>query len=415
MDRLSVARYARSTLTALLAMSLLLASLPTTASAASVAPVFYEGNQTCGQLLSGSTEIKVDPPANGTFAGGDGASVTISGLTPSSLNFSVTAPSGKVLGSVAVFVKAGNGGNLYSYPSVGVTTFADTNLLIPGQNAVSHISICYTLLTPTSTPTRTPTQTPTNTPTRTPTQTATSTPTEPPTSTPTNTVTPTATSTSSPTSTSTPSPTSEPTVTPEIPPTVTPTATVEPSPTSTTPPSATATHTATVPPTATTPPAATQPPQTSSSEEPAPEPSRTPTRTPTATATRTPTPQPTLPPPPPPSPPAPPAPTVEVVGIVVDPVRASEPVEVEPVLIAPEPAPAAPVAEPAPVPAPAPAPAPAPQAPFPNVMPPTGEETPGAHRTSRIEMPALLSIVFALAIVFYTAIASSGRTVRRRP
>src|SRR5687768_4009992 len=181
MARLSVTHCVRTTLTTVLVLSLLGVAFSSTASAAIVAPVFFTGNQTCGQLLSGSTEIKIDPPSNGTFGGAGGASVTISNLTPSSLSFSVSAPSGKVLGSVAVFLKAGSGGNLYSYLNISATTFGDTSLLVPGQNETSHISVCYTLLTAISTPT----QTATNTPTRTPTQTATSTPTETPTSTPT--------------------------------------------------------------------------------------------------------------------------------------------------------------------------------------------------------------------------------------
>src|SRR5215216_2486464 len=106
--------------------------LPTQArpSQASVPPTLVEGNPTCAQLVPGTTELKVDPPGAGTFTDGT-LTVTITNYTGTSFDFTSNLPVD------AVFVKAGDEGNLYRYiPG----TFGDTNLTSPGQvHAISHI------------------------------------------------------------------------------------------------------------------------------------------------------------------------------------------------------------------------------------------------------------------------------------
>ena len=40
------------------------------AGAASVEPIFVEGNATCAQLVPGTTELKVEPVSSGTYSDG---------------------------------------------------------------------------------------------------------------------------------------------------------------------------------------------------------------------------------------------------------------------------------------------------------------------------------------------------------
>jgi hypothetical protein len=190
---------------------------------ASVTPTLIQGNQTCSNLVAGTTELKVEPPGAGVYTDGT-LTVTITNYTGTSFDFTSN------IGIDAVFVKAGNQGNLFIY---NPETFGDTNLYSPtgpqGQLlAISHISFCYDVEPPTNTPTDTPTNTPTDTPTNTPTDTPTNTPTDTPTNTPTDT--PTNTPTDTPTNTPTKTPTNTPTNTPTKTPTNTPTFTPTPIP-----------------------------------------------------------------------------------------------------------------------------------------------------------------------------------------
>jgi len=217
----SLERYRPLHLLGLLGVAALLALAATlaagTAGATHVVPTPVAGNPTCSDLQgSGQTwiEIKADPPGNGVFSDAN-VSVTVSNFTPNSFDWSMT--SSVTVGLDAVFVKAGNAGNLYVYdPGPGEAT-ADTGLVTPDVQAISHILFCYDVdpATPTPTPTATdtPTPTPTDTPTPTPTDTPTPTPTDTPTPTPTDTPTPTPTdtATATPTDTATPTPTDTPT------------------------------------------------------------------------------------------------------------------------------------------------------------------------------------------------------------
>src|SRR5215211_2510847 len=112
------------------------------AEAAHVTPVFVEGNATCAQLAPGTTELKVEPVADGTYTDGT-LSVTIDVRdTAAGQVIDFTAN----MGIDAVFVKGGSGGNLYVFhPEVT----ADTDLHAPVNPAnntyfgISHISFCY--------------------------------------------------------------------------------------------------------------------------------------------------------------------------------------------------------------------------------------------------------------------------------
>jgi hypothetical protein len=188
---------------------------PSEVGAATVEPVLISGNLTCAQLVPGTSELKVEPGADGTYSDGT-LTVTIDVRdTPEGPVFDFTSN----IGIDAVFVKGGPDGNLYTYSP---ETTGDTGLhapVNPGNGkyyGLSHISFCYDVEPSTATPTVTNTPTPTNTPTDTPTSTPTNTPTNTPTDTPTSTP------TSTPTDTPTPTPTNTPTSTPTNTPTPTP-------------------------------------------------------------------------------------------------------------------------------------------------------------------------------------------------
>lgn len=152
--------------------------------AAKVEPelVSETANQTCDVFARAGqswTELKVDPPANGTKSDGT-LTVTITNLTDTK-----TFDWSSNIGVDAVYVKAGNGGsNLYRYDdptnaSAPGEQTSDTGLTSPGAgttNQISHIAFCYDVESspsPSPSPTETETATPTPTPTATPTETAT--------------------------------------------------------------------------------------------------------------------------------------------------------------------------------------------------------------------------------------------------
>jgi hypothetical protein len=132
-------------LTAALLLFLLFLLFAGTASATHVDPVFLEGNENC-TAVEGTTEIlKLEDGNNlaaATFPAG-GGSITISSLTDQMFDWSST---GVVIS--AVFVKAGDGGNLYNYLPAGET--GDTGLTSPGGHAISHITFCTGGTTPTT-------------------------------------------------------------------------------------------------------------------------------------------------------------------------------------------------------------------------------------------------------------------------
>lgn len=138
---ISIAIRIAALLTVVATMTLVLAS---SAQAAHLAPIFFEGptNRTCGELSQDPdiVELKVDPPANGVYSDGN-LTVAISGLTSAKV-FDWSAN----LGIDSVFVKAGSAGSfLYAYPP---EARSDEDLTSPGSgttNQISHISFCYDL------------------------------------------------------------------------------------------------------------------------------------------------------------------------------------------------------------------------------------------------------------------------------
>jgi hypothetical protein len=148
------------------------------ASATHVTPTLVAGNASCP---AGTTELKVEPVADGTFSDGT-LTVTIDVRdTADGQVFDWTSN----IGVDVVIAKGGPNSNVYTY--VGEST-GDTGLHAPANASgkfagLSHISFCYDVEAPTTTP---PTTTPTTPPTTTPTSTTTTTET-PSTTTPTST------------------------------------------------------------------------------------------------------------------------------------------------------------------------------------------------------------------------------------
>jgi hypothetical protein len=111
--------------------------------AASVTPTpISSGNPTCGDFNAGWTQLKVEPPGNGTFTDGT-LEVTITNFVNSSSGEPGSFDWASNIGVDAVFVKAGSDKhNLYVYnpESTGDT---DLGPQAGTGNGISHISFCY--------------------------------------------------------------------------------------------------------------------------------------------------------------------------------------------------------------------------------------------------------------------------------
>jgi hypothetical protein len=151
------ARTGLRSLVGLLAAIGLLAALTMPALAASVTPIPIsdDNNPTCSNF-GAWTELKVEPPGDGTFSDGT--------LTVTIENFTNSDPKGfdwtSNIGVDAVLVKAGSDKhNLYVYDP---ESMGDTQLgpQAGSGNGISHISFCYDAGGSTPTPTPTPSPTP---------------------------------------------------------------------------------------------------------------------------------------------------------------------------------------------------------------------------------------------------------------
>ena len=127
---------------AILAFAAWSLATPAAAPAASVTPVFVDGNPPCATLLPGSIELRVEPPADGVFTDGT-LTVTIDVReTADGQVFNWTSN----IGVDAVFAKGGSGGNLYSYSPEST---GDTGLHAPVNpnndtfHDLSHLLFCY--------------------------------------------------------------------------------------------------------------------------------------------------------------------------------------------------------------------------------------------------------------------------------
>ena len=107
---------------------------------ASVPPQFYPGNPTC-QDLEYPFELKIDPPASGTYYLPDNSgSVTVNITGPGTFDWSST------FGIDAVIAKGGPGANVYFY---NPESTGDTNLSTPinpkneKHYGLSHITFCF--------------------------------------------------------------------------------------------------------------------------------------------------------------------------------------------------------------------------------------------------------------------------------
>jgi hypothetical protein len=157
---------------ALSTLALAMTLLVTPALATHVDPELFQGNQTCSEATGGAYpyEFKVGPVSAGVKD--DPASEFEVEITLNSTADGQTFDFEANMPVNAVFVKGGNGGNLYDYGVAGETS--DDGLHAPGNDAgtavatppwagLSHISFCFGDV-PDETPTPTPTPTASPTP-----------------------------------------------------------------------------------------------------------------------------------------------------------------------------------------------------------------------------------------------------------
>jgi hypothetical protein len=101
--------------------------------AASVSPVYMEGNPTC-EDIGYDNEFKVDPPAEGSWDG-----ISITDIDGSLVDWSSSFPMG------AVIIKGGPNANVYYYD----TSMEDTDLVTPTNPnnqqpyGLSHVTFCW--------------------------------------------------------------------------------------------------------------------------------------------------------------------------------------------------------------------------------------------------------------------------------
>lgn len=145
-------------------------------------PIVVDGNPICANVIPGSTELKIDPPTPGNY--NDGSMFVRLYVDGSHISYTINGQ-----GADAVIVKGVPKANVYLY---NPPSFNGSNLVTPSNPnnnqpyGLSHVTFCYHISTPTSTPTSkatdeppTPTKTPvppTSTPFVTPTPNATVTP-----------------------------------------------------------------------------------------------------------------------------------------------------------------------------------------------------------------------------------------------
>jgi hypothetical protein len=107
--------------------------------AASVPPIFVDGNPDC-QSQGYTFEYKVDPPSAGPHVIPNSGNRTVTLTLYKDGNETKSFDWTSTLGMNAVLVKAGSGANKYVYVPA---SFGDTNLVGPENKGISHISFCY--------------------------------------------------------------------------------------------------------------------------------------------------------------------------------------------------------------------------------------------------------------------------------
>jgi uncharacterized repeat protein (TIGR01451 family) len=144
--RMTIAAVVSGLIVALALAAVAQANHPGPPSGDGVQPVFTEGNLNCAGLDPGKNELRIEPPADGTYSDDDGPlTVTIDVRdTPNGPVFDWTAN----IGVDSVFVKGGPDGNFYRYDPPAENS-DDTSLHSPVNHSndtffgLSHISFCY--------------------------------------------------------------------------------------------------------------------------------------------------------------------------------------------------------------------------------------------------------------------------------
>ncbi len=126
--------------------------MPSMIFTASVTPSVVPGNPHCADVgcCSGGTQLKVDPPAEGSYSIGGTDVITVSGFVyVGSDLISFDWSSDKLV--FCVIVKGGTeGANVYCYSGSG-GSYGDSGLVTPTEQNISHIVFCYDPSTTTTT------------------------------------------------------------------------------------------------------------------------------------------------------------------------------------------------------------------------------------------------------------------------
>jgi hypothetical protein len=123
----------------LLALAVGLALLVLTVPAQAITPTFVGGNFDCATVASAGTSSfsLLDPIRDGSFTPQPGVTLTLTGVTRTSFDFSISG------GEVYDVLVKGSGSNWYDYDGNGGPVTSDTGLVIPNGNKLNLIHLCY--------------------------------------------------------------------------------------------------------------------------------------------------------------------------------------------------------------------------------------------------------------------------------
>jgi hypothetical protein len=111
-----------------------------TVPAQAITPTFVGGNYNCATVASAGTSsfTLTDPIRAGSYSPSSGVTITLSNVTRTSFDFSISG------GEVYDLLVKGSGANWYDYDGNGGAVTSDTGLVIPNGNKLNVVHFCYT-------------------------------------------------------------------------------------------------------------------------------------------------------------------------------------------------------------------------------------------------------------------------------